>query len=703
LAAAVAATATAAAREATARDLRAFVRGYPERIVAHEEARINEAAAEVASAGVVTRYGDKMMGVWHDVLESDEERVAIFKSLDRMGWGGHPSFTDAYYSFPARDEPEFILLWAQAVIEKAQEVFSDSAQMKAVMDRLGKAKTFALFPARATSGRGADLVFVQSLALAESQVVLMATDADTGVEWVVKYAGDVEDEMRNYAALAEAGGATPAFRSEYEVWGLRVLVVERLQPLSADDDEYDIVAQILVTQMKYLHRLGVHADVKPDNILKRATAQGPQYFLIDHDWSTERMADGFHRRLYTPLFASQDSDTPNVVTWWHDVLELLYAANAVALMRQRRNGVGLWAARRPFGALGLANLLSRASPEDAAWMRSDAFVDPQAFLGGAAAESRNNRTRWRAVSILLKNFPTRTRVNRPAGLVVAGTRLLQTPKAHPAPESIYDEIADLVRRPYPRDRAGFQPGAPAPPRVGAPFVGADLACAGCGRLAHKLRRGLFRTDERDALVVCGTRCQAYVAQRVVGAPAPAVAVGFDLTTVALPWPVALPWAETSQTPVQWNEWHFDNALADRAPHEGVRRLIASSTFRVGDAPATPATLYARPGFTLRDARAAALALGIDTDVVPLERLLVGMETERREHGREAPGARGVLDVTHDDPIVTAMIAASHFSEIPGCPRAGLPDYYVRLEEMEAAAERARGRCLKPSIFRDAQT
>ena len=40
--------------------------------------------------------------------------------------------------------------------------------------------------------------------------------------------------------------------------------------------------------------------------------------------------------------------------------------------------------------------------------------------------------------------------------------------------------------------------------------------------------------------------------------------------------LALPWAQTDQMHVQWNEWHFNTVLAGRVPHEGISRLITSS-------------------------------------------------------------------------------------------------------------------------------
>ena len=40
--------------------------------------------------------------------------------------------------------------------------------------------------------------------------------------------------------------------------------------------------------------------------------------------------------------------------------------------------------------------------------------------------------------------------------------------------------------------------------------------------------------------------------------------------------LALPWAQTDQLTVTWNEWHFNRVKAGRVPHEGVSRLVTSS-------------------------------------------------------------------------------------------------------------------------------
>jgi hypothetical protein len=74
------------------------------------------------------------------------------------------------------------------------------------------------------------------------------------------------------------------------------------------------------------------------------------------------------------------------------------------------------------------------------------------------------------------------------------------------------------------------------------------------------------------------------------------------------------------------------------------------------------------------------AIGVDWNRFDLEQFRAGMDVEY-EHGAHDPQT----DVTGDDPIVTGKIALAHMKEFP--------DYYERLEQMEAEAERywaARG-------------
>jgi hypothetical protein len=66
--------------------------------------------------------------------------------------------------------------------------------------------------------------------------------------------------------------------------------------------------------------------------------------------------------------------------------------------------------------------------------------------------------------------------------------------------------------------------------------------------------------------------------------------------------------------------------------------------------------------------------GVEWDRFDLEQFRAGTDVEY-EHGSRDPQT----DVTGDDPIVTGKIALAHMKEFP--------DYYERLERMEAEAKR----------------
>ena len=83
----------------------------------------------------------------------------------------------------------------------------------------------------------------------------------------------------------------------------------------------------------------------------------------------------------------------------------------------------------------------------------------------------------------------------------------------------------------------------------------------------------------------------------------------------------------------------------------------------------------KKGFTADEARAYGADVGIDWDTSPfdLDEFRAGMDVEL-EHGLHDL----VTNVTDDDPLVTGKIALAHLNEFP--------DYYTRLEKMEAEAE-----------------
>ena len=78
--------------------------------------------------------------------------------------------------------------------------------------------------------------------------------------------------------------------------------------------------------------------------------------------------------------------------------------------------------------------------------------------------------------------------------------------------------------------------------------------------------------------------------------------------------------------------------------------------------------------TSEEARSVGDEIGVDWGRFDLEQFRFGMDVEF-EHGSHDPQT----DVTGDDPILTGKIALAHMKEFP--------DYYERLERMEAEAER----------------
>jgi Protein of unknown function (DUF5661) len=76
---------------------------------------------------------------------------------------------------------------------------------------------------------------------------------------------------------------------------------------------------------------------------------------------------------------------------------------------------------------------------------------------------------------------------------------------------------------------------------------------------------------------------------------------------------------------------------------------------------------------VEEAKKIGSALGLDWTEVDLDQFRIGLEVEL-EHGTRDPET----NVTGDDMMLTGKIALAHIREFP--------DYYTRLEKMEAEAE-----------------
>jgi Protein of unknown function (DUF5661) len=82
-------------------------------------------------------------------------------------------------------------------------------------------------------------------------------------------------------------------------------------------------------------------------------------------------------------------------------------------------------------------------------------------------------------------------------------------------------------------------------------------------------------------------------------------------------------------------------------------------------------------FTLGQAKTIGEQLGIRWDKFDLKQFRAGLGVEL-EHGT----ANRTTNVSNDDPLLTGKIALAHLTEFP--------DYYTRLEKMEAEAKRFWG-------------
>jgi hypothetical protein len=78
-------------------------------------------------------------------------------------------------------------------------------------------------------------------------------------------------------------------------------------------------------------------------------------------------------------------------------------------------------------------------------------------------------------------------------------------------------------------------------------------------------------------------------------------------------------------------------------------------------------------FSVQEARAVGMQLGLDWTKIDLEQFRRGLEVEL-EHGAIDPET----NVTDDDLVLTGKIAWAHLKEIR--------DYYTRLDQLEAEAE-----------------
>lgn len=145
------------------------------------------------------------------------------------------------------------------------------------------------------------------------------------VKWYQSDKRDITHEMGMYTRLKELGCDIPWFSQRFCFWQEPVLVIEKLEALSLDDDENELGVDV-IRQLKFIHRFGVHCDLKPGNIMKKTQAGRKKFYVIDYGGvATTPLRDGYARWLWTPRWTSQKKHEKNQVTYpKNDLIELGY-------------------------------------------------------------------------------------------------------------------------------------------------------------------------------------------------------------------------------------------------------------------------------------------------------------------------------------------------------------------------------------------
>lgn len=173
-------------------------------------------------------------------------------------------------------------------------------------------------------------------------VVLGINDNEDPVvmKWYQSQNRNTEFEISIYQRLRRDHCITPWFSSSYRFWDFPVLVMEKLTPLDKDDDPYQVGVAVM-QQLRYIHKFGIHNDLKPGNIMKRMVDGEPIYLIIDHGGvTTERLAYGYRRWIWSPKWTSQEPHTRNQVTTpRNDFIELGFTMKTLQNMTTKEKEI----------------------------------------------------------------------------------------------------------------------------------------------------------------------------------------------------------------------------------------------------------------------------------------------------------------------------------------------------------------------------
>lgn len=131
------------------------------------------------------------------------------------------------------------------------------------------------------------------------------------------------NEISIYEQLLDTDFDLPLVLLGFKYLGDPVILMERLISLDESPVQIDNILISIIGQLKILHEIGVHCDIKPSNILYSPRTQ--KYHLIDFGGVVSEQSKRF---TYTRSFACQRS-TSKEPSKKADLIELLYTINHI--------------------------------------------------------------------------------------------------------------------------------------------------------------------------------------------------------------------------------------------------------------------------------------------------------------------------------------------------------------------------------------
>ena len=167
------------------------------------------------------------------------------------------------------------------------------------------------------------------------------------VKWYESERKDTEYEISIYCELRKINCKVPWFSSSYMLWKTPVLIMEPLEEITGEDDEFEVAAQVL-QQFKIIHQKGIHNDIKRQNVMKRqykvdsnrGVDKGEwEYLVIDYGGMTiERLGYGWKRCVWSPKYTCQKPHPkkPQITTPWHDFKEVGIMIKDIQCLRDNK-------------------------------------------------------------------------------------------------------------------------------------------------------------------------------------------------------------------------------------------------------------------------------------------------------------------------------------------------------------------------------